>query len=322
MGALSKHYSRVAAALERLAVGPGPARGRPAAADKGAAMLARLSARFAAHGPPIIVFNKSHSGSRVLAGMLREAGVYMGSRRNESEDPPDMLPLVHLLVERHYPDYAALMRSGDPDLEDTLVSVLGGHLLGRAGEPRWGWKLCETLYILPVLYRLFPDADFLHLVRDGRDVAFSDHVAPVLPFWRKVYFDTAAIGQWNGRRLDQRAYIEAPHVFNAQHWVNSVNTARRYGAMIGERYREIRYEDLATRPADTARKIYGVLGLTPSNSAVERFAASVSPGSVGKHRLQPARHLAEALHVLEPTLASFRYGPDASSAAMSSQDGS
>src|SRR5262245_13752519 len=102
----------------------------------GTATLARLSEHFAAHGPPVIVFNKSHSGSRLLARMLREAGVFLGAERNESEDSADILRLVEPLVVRHYPHYAALMRDGDADLESTILSVFERHLAGRAGEPR------------------------------------------------------------------------------------------------------------------------------------------------------------------------------------------
>ena len=37
------------------------------------------------------------------------------------------------------------------------------------------------------------EARYIHLIRDGRDVAFSDHHAPDKAFWRKVYFNTDRI---------------------------------------------------------------------------------------------------------------------------------
>jgi hypothetical protein len=140
--------------------------------------------------------------------------------------------------------------------------------------------------------------------------AAASWLPPVTPFWKKVYFDTAVIKEWNGLWLNQRSYNEAPHVFNARHWVNSVTTARYYGAMIGERYREIRYEDVVARPADVASEVYALLGLRPSAATLERFVASVGAGAVGKYRHKPAQHLSEAVQVLEPTLTSFCYGLD------------
>lgn len=277
-------------------------------AQSGRATLKRLAERWQSVGPPIILFNKSHSGSRLLAGLLLANGVYLGADRNDSEDAVGLMDFVRPLVERHYPNYSSLMREGDPALEPLVNMVLDRHLRAHASGTPWGWKLCETLYILPILQRIFPEAKFIHLLRDGRDVAFSDHVAPEEPFWRKVYFDTAAITTWRGRRLTDRSYRRSPHVFNARHWVNSVSVARHFGAMIGENYLEVRFEELVLAPRETARALLSALGLVADESAVERFAGSVDRGLVGKHRRMPLRKRKEAEVVLRPTLEAFGYG--------------
>src|SRR5262245_8175273 len=82
----------------------------------GRLVLDRLQQKWASYGPPIIVFNKSHSGSRLLARLLLGHGVFLGAERNESEDAFDLMGFVRPMVERHYPDYAKLMREGDPEL--------------------------------------------------------------------------------------------------------------------------------------------------------------------------------------------------------------
>jgi hypothetical protein len=276
----------------------------------GEAVLADLQSRWSDRPPPIIVFCKSHSGSRVLARLLLAAGVYLGPDRNESEDAVGLLDLVRPMVERHYPSYGTLMRHGDPDLERLVTTVLDRHLAELARGQRWGWKLCESLYILPILHRLFPTAQFVHLVRDGRDVAFSDHIAPTEAFWRKVYFDTAVVERWRHLRLSARKYKECPHRFNARHWVNSVTTARHYGAMIGANYREVRYEALVAQPLEECGRVLSELGLGIEPTALRSFAATIEDGRVGKFRRQPLRKRAEAESVLRPTLESFGYGID------------
>lgn len=282
----------------------------PEQTQSGSTTLARLAQRWAAFVPPIILFNKSHSGSRLLTQLILASGVHMGSDRNQSEDSTGIMNLVRPLVERHYPDYSGLMRDGDPTLEPLVNSVLTAHRRGAAGGQRWGWKLSESLYILPVLHRLFPDARFVHLLRDGRDVAFCDHVAPNDTFWRKVYFDTDTIACWNGRPLTHKSYRNAPHVFNARHWVNSVSVARHFGAMLGENYFEVRFEDLVLAPRETARSLFHSLGLAADEAVIERFAGTVDQGVIGKFRHMPKRKIAEAEAVLRPTLEAFGYGLD------------
>ena len=61
-------------------------------------MLAELRDELCALPPPIVVFNKSHSGSRLLARVLAAGGVFMGAHLNASHDSLDLLPLVEYLV--------------------------------------------------------------------------------------------------------------------------------------------------------------------------------------------------------------------------------
>ena len=160
--------------------------------------LIELRQRLSSLRPPVIIYNKSHSGSRLLARVLAGQGLFLGAERNQSEDAMPILPVVEACVLRYYPDFVQLWdsRGSEPaQLAAATAQAFERHLAGydpASGKP-WGWKLCETLYALPFFTFLFPQAKVIHLLRDGRDVAWSDHVAPELPFWRKVYFNTDKI---------------------------------------------------------------------------------------------------------------------------------
>ncbi|MCC6378711.1 MAG: sulfotransferase [Burkholderiales bacterium] len=262
-------------------------------------------------GPPVMVCNKSHSGSRLLAALLAEGGVFMGAHRNESEDSLDVLELVEHLVGRHYPDYAPLWTDGSDARETARVALecFRRHLEGcgpRGGRP-WCWKLCESGYALPLFARLFPGLRVIHLIRDGRDVAFCDHRGPDNAFWRKVHFDTDRIAAWRGMRLDGPAYRRRAHLYNAAHWSNAVRVARAYGAMLGERYLEVRYEDLCRDFAATAARVLAFAGATDAAGAIARVAPRVSAASIGKHRLEPARKVREAVAIAKRELLAFGY---------------
>ncbi|MEP6810209.1 MAG: sulfotransferase, partial [Chthoniobacterales bacterium] len=240
--------------------------------------LAVVRDELAALGAPIIVFNKSHSGSRLLARLLKEAGVFMGAHQNDSDDSEDIFELVEYLVRQYYPDYSPLWNPAapaDPTLPDLIRKVFAAHTEGFIPGGRWGWKLCETTYIVPVLDFLFPNARYIHLIRDGRDVAFSDHRAPNNPFWKKIYFNTEHVFAWRGLRFHRRDYERRSHIYNALHWANSVAVGRAYGAMLRERYLEVRYEDLCERFESTAERVLAFIGEENFAPTIARVLPSV-----------------------------------------------
>ena len=273
--------------------------------SEGMRQLERAAGVLAPHGAPVIVFNASHSGSRLLALMLKRLGVFMGSNLNESEDSLDLFDLVRYIVERHAPDFSGLFCDGDLGLPLRAQAAVSAHLAERPPGQRWGWKLPETGHVLPVMSRLFPEARCIHLVRDGRDVAFSPFLAPKAAFWRKIYFNDDRIGSWRGHAMSQRAYRAHGHVFNAARWVNSVTLGRAHGAMLGERYLEVRYEALVADPPGELSRLAAFLGVEPPSPALA--CADVRSQSVGKWRQRPAREVEEVRAVLEPTLAAFGY---------------
>jgi hypothetical protein len=42
-----------------------------------------------------------------------------------------------------------------------------------ASAARWGWKQPRSTLLLPFLDRVLPNLRFMHLIRDGRDMAYS-----------------------------------------------------------------------------------------------------------------------------------------------------
>jgi hypothetical protein len=266
--------------------------------DELAAALSRL-------GPPVVIFCASHSGSRLLASKLMRLGVFMGSNLNESLDSLDVFELVRHLIERHAPDFSRLFEEGDAVLPARVTACFGEHLHQRPPNTPWGWKLPETAHALPAIARLFPAARFVHLIRDGRDVAFSPFLAPKDPFWRKVYFNDDRVLSWRGLSMTQRAYRAHGPLFNAARWVNTVTLGRAHGSMLAERYMEIRYEALVSQPAPELARLADFLALPAMASA--EAEAGVAAGSVGKWRREPKGRLAKVRTVLEPTLTSFGY---------------
>lgn len=264
-----------------------------------------LSVNLAVYPPPIVVFCKSHSGSRLLVKLLEAAGVFMGAHRNESGDSWDLLPLLRYLVSRHYPAYETAIAGRDPILMPMAETAFRRHLHGypaMEGQP-WGWKLCETTFALPLVRRLFPSARYIHLLRDGRDVAFSHHVGPTDAFWRKIYFGRADIESWRGMALTGPSYRRAPHLFNAQHWLSSAGLGHREAQGLGSQCLELRYEDICLHPAIALRRLFEFIG----RSAEPASLPPIYTTSVGKFRRQPRRHRQAVLSLIAPLQEALGY---------------
>ncbi len=111
------------------------------------------------------------------------------------------------------------------------------------GKTRWGEKTPLYMQYLGLLQRLFPDAVFVHLIRDGRDAATSFLAMP--------------------EGVVTRAWAHPRSVADfACQWDTEVRAARALGGRLGpQRYLEVRYESLVGDPADELRRICGFAGL-------------------------------------------------------------
>lgn len=263
----------------------------------------QLSSQFSAASPPIVVINTAHSGSRLLASVLIDAGVYMGTNLNGSLDCLELLPLVEHAVLSSRTGVPTGGELDDPESRRLAGTHIGRHLDAIGKADRWGWKLCETLLIVPLILAYFPQAIIVHLIRDGRDVALSPFVAPKAPFWRKVYFGSSDITSWHGFPMTQRAYRAHGMLFNAHRWRYHVDLAKVFSKALGPQYIEVKYEDLVLDYGATRNRLFSRLNLP--NTGANRPTLSAS--SIGKWRRLPPRDLDSLSAIMEPTLADLGY---------------
>jgi len=117
---------------------------------------------------------------------------------------------------------------------EAIAAVFGAYAAER-GKARWGDKTPLYMQHLDVLERLFPDARYVHLIRDGRDAALSFLSVP----------EGLMTEGW-GHPRDAAGF--------ACQWATEVAAARALGARVGaERYHELRYESLVADPEGALR---------------------------------------------------------------------
>ena len=187
----------------------------------------------------------------------------------------------------------------------TFIESLVDNFRRASGKPRWAEKTPHNILFLIPLGEIFPDARFIHLVRDGRDVAAS----LVTMNW---------INPLTGRKWD---YVQ--NIANAaRYWREVVSLARQQAEhpVVAGRVLEVRYEALVADPAGTMRQVLDFLGEPwddavlsyhtkershePREASTEQALQPISSRSIGRWqteltRLDRAAFKAEAGELLK-----------------------
>lgn len=206
---------------------------------------------------PLLVLGVRRSGTTLLRVMLD---------RHPQHAVPDESYFVPQLARRHpgRPDIAAFtddlrrtrrLQELGIDVDEVARRLRPGMTTGEAigavfatyaaaeGKERWGDKTPLYMQHLPLLERLFPDALYVHLMRDGRDAALSFLAVP------------------RGIMTEGWGYPRTAAGFACQ-WRSEVLAARALGARVGPaRYLEVRYEELVAAPEATLRTVCAFAGL-------------------------------------------------------------
>jgi hypothetical protein len=247
--------------------------------------------------PPIVLIGRGGSGTRLLSAAARRIGVNLGERLNVSGDSMDWSELVYALALRKL---AAGRDRGDGPLRlQAHAASLFAHQMESVGAGGWGWKLPETLLILPEVCDAFPDARFIHLLRH-----------PVTSALRRTH-KTSRMDNEIGRAVLAAAYASAgrppgkvgkdpDYLRNAYTWLYQVGQAAEFcrRSLGPGRFLEMRYEDLCARPAESQARLAGYLGV----DAAEALAAEdIDPARAGRIARGDAR--AEEVWALTAPLA-------------------
>lgn len=164
----------------------------------------------------LVVCGTDGSGTRRVVDVLTELGVLMVSEDPETFDihgdlmggwPPVVKPIIQEarglgydpqqlspgLHERSTQQLGRLLRQAAHDaLRPTSYKLAVGGALPRPANMRargvaFGFKAPVAMTLAPYWAHLLPHFKLLHVVRDGRDIAFSANQGPVEKFYEDMY---------------------------------------------------------------------------------------------------------------------------------------
>jgi uncharacterized membrane protein YkvA (DUF1232 family) len=130
-----------------------------------------------------------------------------------------------------------------------FIELFQRECLRLDGKIVWAEKTPQNVRRQDFIFRHFPNARFVHVTRDGRDVACSLRQQS----WMKL----------NGAdRASAQAFQES-----LDYWVSEVEAGRRY--LADQRYIEIRYVDLVRDTENTLRRLLDFLQIDWSDHIID-----------------------------------------------------
>lgn len=224
-----------------------------------------------AQSAPIVIGATGGSGTRVIARIAKHAGYNLGTNLNPSEDAL----ALYRFHETWINPFVSANWSGrtmspwqSARMKEEFYAGLAAHIpeAERRGT-LWGWKAPRSIYLLPFLSGECPYLKFIHLLRDGRDMALSSnqnqlrkHGEAVLTFRERLFRSTAE----RSMLLWERVNLHAADFGESR---------------MGENYLRVRFEDLCGAPLETTTRIINFLG------------ATIDPGAIAKSEITPPKSL-------------------------------
>jgi len=220
---------------------------------------------------PIGVGAVGGSGTRIVARILSEAGVAMASPLNRAGDALEWPPYRELLCPKLTEHYSRelILNNAYRAFEQLLIqrrTALG--LIGRAG-----WKVPGTFHWLEELNTYFPGFQYIHLIRNGMDMAYSQNQTQIIN-WAEalnVPVEFLPCGKVRAHSM-------------LQYWLE----ANERALAVAEHYMPgrmliVQFEKLCSNPVAEINRVLEFLQISVLPGQVEKIAAMVTPPhSIGR----------------------------------------
>ena len=236
---------------------------------------------------PLVITGTGGSGTRVVAEIAMRAGWSLGTKLNDQNDN------MRIANVENHPVGTRFLEDGGPT-DAQLAHYL--HVIDSERWPhdRWGWKHPQTMHFIRWVYDAYPETlRVLHVVRDGRDMAYATNV----------------FEHWFGRFYlgDSERSLAPEPVRNVKLWARANDTLRRFCEKhLPNRYHVLRLEDLVSDPAHWVGRVFGWLG-GPVSELNDAVGLVREPDSLDRWLDKPEDERAAVCQAAEPGLRTFGY---------------
>jgi len=243
------------------------------------------------HKEPVFVGAFPGSGTRVISRILSRSGIFMGSRINNTNDSIFFADFLNSWARPYLDAEFSANDSGHGRMREAFKLSLQQHLLDVPPGAKWGSKNPRNILIMPFLHSLFPAMKFIHVLRDGRDLAASPK-----PRIKIKQYAPALIGKEVQTAGD---LVELWSAMTLMGW--------EFGErLLGSNYLLVRFEDLCLEPRRTIVRLMEFINVPAGD--LDRIVAEIRPPHNAIGRWENARSEFDSLpDSAKNTLQKFGY---------------
>ncbi len=246
---------------------------------------------------PALLMGRGHSGTRVLSFACMHLNIQLGtSAATGDADDRTFTRTIKKIATRNLPPCPP-----DTVLEKDLIRFQNAvfRYYTTIGSPQtpWGWKFPETYLIGAYVARTFPQARYIHMVRDGRDLAFKKHLTddPKRKLGKKLLSHIGAMG--------------LPHHLQAGlSWAFQVDQFDEFRKTLhADQVFDVRFEDMCRQPMASMQGLCDFLKIPMTDRCERYITRQLDIGKIGQYKSEDPAKIMEIENAVSSTLKRYGY---------------
>lgn len=208
-----------------------------------------------------LIFGVGGSGTRIPAQALQNVGFQLG----ESNKALDFVYISYFTQAFGVPFVFSGQNAEETPRTKTMQQAIKKHI---SAQPRSALKNNHVIHFLTTILSWFPNTfQLVHVIRDGRDMAYSDNDLEWIRF-RRYYLSPSELSE---PKPVQRAVL----------WRKLIWQTRDTAQQVGVPYQEMFYEDILEDPEEELMTLLRACGSEADPDVDVR-----DPGTIGRWREQ------------------------------------
>lgn len=222
---------------------------------------------------PVFIGGVGGSGTRVVTELLKRTGFFMGDNLNSSNDYLDFSRLgfgLRQLMQQYGVKTNAEINEYVFEKLNEINELMQAGILAAGGDfVGWGWKTPPNFMILEELLKYYGNIKYIHVIRDGLDMAYSSNLnqMKLWGFYFGIDSETALTPQ-----------------LALKYWIAANKYAIELGrSLLQERFYLISFEQLCFEKELVVRNLLKFVGVEISD--VSELSDLISPPkTIGRHQ--------------------------------------